>query len=46
MPIGVTINGAMFMLWCVMAAFVGFGPMLPALLISGVATLIFAITAN
>lgn len=37
MPIGVTINGAMFMLWCVVAAFVGFGPHIKTTALAAVA---------
>lgn len=45
MEIGVLINFVLLCLWCIMAAVVGLTAMLPAIIISGLATLVFAIMA-
>lgn len=44
--IGVCINGSLFALWCVLASIVGFESMLPAMAISGLFTVVSALTID
>lgn len=44
--IGVLINGSLFVLWVILASIVGFEAMLPAMLISGLFTVVSAVTID
>lgn len=44
--IGVAINGSLFVLWVILGSIYGFEPLVPAMMISGMFTIVSALTID